>query len=70
MGLTAKQRRALPKTAFALGNRRYPINTKARARNALARVAQHGTKSEQSRVRTAVRKRWPSITVSTPRRGR
>ena len=41
--------------------RRYPIPDKAHARNALARVAQHGTPEEKSRVRAAVRKKFPKI---------
>jgi hypothetical protein len=60
--LTAKRRKRLSKRSFALpGKRKYPIDTKARARNALARVAQHGTPTEKKRVRAAVRKRYPSI---------
>jgi hypothetical protein len=59
--LSAKKRKQLPDSAFALPGRRYPIHDKAHARNALARVAQHGTPAEQKRVRAAVRKRFPSI---------
>ncbi len=40
--LTALQRDSLPDGAFALPNRRYPIHNVKHARNALARVAQHG----------------------------
>jgi hypothetical protein len=47
-----------------LPGRRYPINTIARARNALARVAQHGTKAEQATVRRKVHARYPSIEVA------
>jgi hypothetical protein len=78
--LTAKKRKQLPDSAFALPGRRYPIHDKAHARNALARVAQHGTPAEQKRVRAAVRKRFPGIDVgggakgakgkSAPARGR
>ena len=40
-----KNRKKLDKAAFALpGKRKYPIPDKAHARNALARVAQHGNK--------------------------
>ncbi len=60
--LDAKERRKLGKSAFALpGKRKYPIPDKAHARNALARVAQNGTKAEQRQVRAAVKKRFPSI---------
>jgi len=42
--LTSQQRKNLPRKAFAVpGKRAYPINDASHARNALARVAQHGT---------------------------
>ena len=63
-GLTAQQRDALPETAFALPGRRYPIHNESHARNALARVSQHGTPEEKSAVRSAVASRYPSIKVS------
>lgn len=56
--MTAARRRRV-KTALPGG--RYPIDTKNRARNALARVAQHGTPSEKKRVRAAVHRKYPSI---------
>lgn len=60
--LTAKKRAKLGKKSFALpGKRKYPIPDKAHARNALARVAQHGTPAEEKKVRAAVKKRFPSI---------
>jgi hypothetical protein len=60
--LTAKQRRKLPKSKFALpGARRYPIDTKARARNALARASQNESKSTQKTIRAKVTKRFPSL---------
>lgn len=59
---STKNRKKLSKKSFALpGKRKYPIPDKAHARNALARVAQHGTKEEQKKVRAAVRKKFPSI---------
>jgi len=42
-----------------------PIPDKAHARNALARVAQHGTPAEQKKVEAAVRKRYPSLGKSS-----
>jgi len=52
----------LPASAFALPKtRRYPIYDKVHARNALARVAQHGTNLEQAIVRRKVRQRYPTI---------
>lgn len=60
--LAAKQRNKLPKSKFAMpGKRAFPIDTKARARNALARVSQFGTKAQQKKVRAAVTKRYPSL---------
>lgn len=57
--LSAKQRNALPKTAFALpGERKYPIPDASHARNALARAA---GKPEEAQVRAAVKKRYPGI---------
>ena len=45
--LSTKDRRKLNRNSFALpGKRKYPIPDKAHARNALARVAQHGTLTE------------------------
>ena len=60
--LTSKARKALPKSSFAEpGARKYPINDPAHARNALARVSQHGTASEKKTVRAKVHKKYPSI---------
>lgn len=66
--LTAKQRKRMKKTSFALAGRRYPINDAAHARNTLARVVQRGTPAEQRKVRTAVRRRFKGISVSGTRR--
>jgi hypothetical protein len=47
---------------FALpGKRKYPILDKAHARNALAKVAQHGTSAEQKKVKAAMKRRFPSV---------
>lgn len=72
--LTTKRRKALPKKDFALpgevkkGARggkltrgAYPIPDKAHARNALARVSQHGTPAEKKKVRAAVHRKYPGI---------
>lgn len=60
--LTSKKRKSLPKGSFAIPEKRaYPINDKAHARNALARVSQHGTDSEKKRVRAAVKRKYPDI---------
>ncbi len=59
--LTTKARKALPKSEFALGGGRYPIENESHARNALARVAQHGTPAEKAKVRAAVHRKYPDI---------
>ena len=59
--LSYAARKKLPGKVFALPGRRYPIEDKAHARNALARVSQHGSPSEKSRVRAAVHRKYPGI---------
>ena len=68
--LTARGRKRLKKTSFALPGRRYPIHDKAHARNALARVAQNGSASEKKRVRAAVHRRYPTMGRKTKKKGR
>jgi len=64
--------RRLPSSAFAYPRQRaYPINTKARARNALARAAQKGTSGTYAHVARRVRQRYGStIAVRGAKRGR
>lgn len=59
--LTSKQRKSLKSSSFALPGRRYPINDANHARNALARVAQHGTPAEKAKVKAAVHRKFPGI---------
>lgn len=60
--LSTKDRDKLDKKSFALpGKRKYPIPDETHARNALARVAQNGTPTEQKTVKAAVKKRYPKI---------
>jgi len=64
--LTYQQRKNLPKKSFvfpgkAPGPGSYPIPDEAHARNALARVSQHGTPSERAAVRAAVHRKFPNI---------
>lgn len=59
--LTAAARRALPKKEFALPGGRYPIEDKNHARNALARVSQHGSPTEKAEVRAKVHHAFPDI---------
>ena len=63
--LTTKKRKKLKKGSFAIpSQRKYPIDTISRARNALARVAQHGTAAEKKTVRNKVHKKYLSIKIS------
>lgn len=59
--LTAKGRKAIADKNFALPGRRYPIEDKSHARNALARVAQHGSSTEKAEVRAKVKAKFPTI---------
>lgn len=49
--------------------KKYPIDTKKRARNALARVAQHGTPAQKTQARKRVKAKYPSIQVAGARPG-
>lgn len=68
----AKGTSRLPASAFAYPSKRaYPINTKARARNALSRAAQSGTSGTYRHVAEKVRARYGNAIASTGRaRGR
>lgn len=59
--LTSKERKQLPTKSFALPGGRYPIEDASHARNALARVSQHGSSEEQAKVRAAVHSKYPGI---------
>ena len=59
--LTAETRNALPGKSFALPGRRYPIEDKSHAQNALARVSQYGSPEEKSKVRGAVHSKYPGM---------
>lgn len=64
-------RKLLPKSEFAVPSKKtasnpagkggYPIDTKNRARNALARVSQFGTSEVKARVRAKVHAKFPGI---------
>lgn len=67
--LKARRRRRLPRSAFAYPSRRaYPIDTQKRARNALARAAQTGTKGTYAHVARAVRRRYGNKVASVGKR--
>ena len=59
--LTTATRNALPGGDFALPGRRYPIEDASHARNAKARVSQHGTPAEKAKVNAAVSRKFPDI---------
>jgi hypothetical protein len=60
--LNAKKRNALPRKSFAEpGKRKYPIEDKAHARNALSRVSANGSPAEKAKVRAAVHKKFPGV---------
>lgn len=68
---TAKNVKRLPNSAFAYRRtREYPINTRKRARNALARAAQSGTSGTYGHVRRQVLKKYPSMKKRRGRRGK
>jgi hypothetical protein len=57
-----KKRSQLPKSAFALpSQRKYPINTKARAKAALSYSARRDTAGSPKTVRAAVLKKYPEL---------
>lgn len=59
--LTAKARKAISTSNFALPGRRYPIENQSHARNALARVSQYGSPAEKATVRRKVAAKYPNI---------
>lgn len=59
--LSYKSRKKLPGKDFAVPGRKYPIEDKAHARNALARVAQHGTPEQKHLVEKKVHAKFPGI---------
>ena len=67
--LTTKARNAIPSKDFALGGRRYPIEDKAHARNALARASQHASPAEKSKIDAAVHRKYPGISRGSRGKG-
>ena len=60
--LTTASRKKIATKSFAVpGKRAYPIQDKAHARNALARVSQHGSPSQKKTVKAAVCKKYPAM---------
>jgi hypothetical protein len=79
MALKMKQREKLPSKDFALpgkgtgkggkGPGSYPIDTKARARNALSRGAQNASAGQQAEIKKKVAAKYPSIAVGGKKPG-
>lgn len=64
--LTSKERNNLPSSDFAIPSQRaYPIEDAAHARDALARVVQHGSPEQIAQVRSAVRKHYPNLMIAS-----
>ena len=61
--LTAAVRKKIPAKDFAGPDRSYPVEDASHARNALARVAQHGSPALQAKVKAKVRRKYPGIKV-------
>lgn len=60
--IKAAKRKRLPKSQFALpSKRKYPIDTKARAKAALAYAARSNTEGAYSTVRAKVLAKYPSL---------
>lgn len=62
MAISARKRRRLPRSSFALpSKRKYPIDTKKRAKAALAYASRSSTAGAYATVRRAVLRRYPSL---------
>lgn len=60
--LSTNERKEIPTKSYAEPDKRkYPIENKAHAKNALSRVTQFGTAAEKAKVRAAVKKKYPSL---------
>ena len=69
--LTTRGRKRIDKSRFGIpekapGSGSYPMPDLAHARNALARVAQHGTEQEKARVRRKAYSLFPSLKPKAP----
>lgn len=69
--LRANRRNKLPKGSFALpSKRKYPIDTKKRAKAALSYAARANTAGAYSTIRAKVLKRYPSLKKTTGKKGK
>jgi hypothetical protein len=67
---TKRGRAAMPASDFALPGKKYRIDDAAHARDALGRAAQNATPAQQATIRAAVKRKYPSIQLATPKSGR
>ena len=70
--LTTAQRKALPKSAFAVpskapGPGSYPISDPEHARKALQLGARFASSGEKAAIRRKVAKKYPSVEISGPK---
>ena len=59
--LTAARRNRLPESDFAVAGRKFPVNDRSHARNALARAAQSGSSRIEAEVKAKVRSKFPGM---------
>lgn len=60
--LSSTERDSLPSSDFAEPKKKkYPLEDKNHAKNALARVSEFGSAAEKNKIRAAVHKRYPGI---------
>jgi len=59
--LSTEARNKISTKDFAVKGRRYPIEDRSHAKNALARVSQFGSSEEKSEVRAKVHKKYPGM---------
>jgi hypothetical protein len=60
--LDAKERSAIPSKEFAVpGERKFPIENRSHAQNALARASQSGVPEIKAKVSAAVRRKYPDM---------
>jgi hypothetical protein len=69
-GISPQRRATLPRGSYVYGptstvggkgRKSFPIDTKARARNALARAGQSNNAATYGKVEKAVNRKWPDI---------
>lgn len=74
--LSARGRKRIKTSNFAVpkgkgknpGRNSYPIHDRSHARNALARVSQHGSATEKRMVRSKVARKYPGLGKTKRRR--